>query len=141
VEDGEEQGYLARGQEERRAENHFGDDAASGPYVYLLIINHRSHEDLRGAVPERGDVSRVFLGFIEGVLGLPKVAEPEMSILTDEVVVRLEVSVDDAPPAEVLQTAQYLPGKRLNRLASTLICWRLMGCLSFMKSWRLPGWY
>ena len=51
------------------------------------------------------------LRFVESILGLPEVTESELSLKTDEVVLRFKVAVDDPLAMQVLKTAQDLEGE------------------------------
>lgn len=84
----------------------------------------------------------MFLSLEKGVFGLSKIAQPQLSILSEQTVLRFDVSVDDASEVEVTDGLQELASQRLSNEEST---WMnrtsRVFFFSLRSSWRLVGWY
>lgn len=77
--------------------SHFGEDAASGPKVDAKRVMLLTKKDFWAPIPESYDLVSISLDWETKCSGQPKVSEFDgFSILTDEQVLWLEISVEDS---------------------------------------------
>jgi hypothetical protein len=88
--------------EQRLSLQHFCEDAACAPNVYLDVVLLPREHDLRCSVVPCGDVA----GHL-GVLytGESEIANLEIAVLVDENVTRLQITMDDTRRVHVFKTA------------------------------------
>ena len=77
--------------------SHFGEDAACGPKVDAKRVMLLTKKDFWAPIPESYDLVSISLDWETKCSGQPKVSEFDgLSILTDEQVLWLEISVEDS---------------------------------------------
>lgn len=92
---------------------HFGEDAASTPYVDLDIVFLPGQHDLGGSIVSRRHVA-CHLGVLDP--SQAKIADLEIAVLVHKDVAGLEVSVHDAGGVHVFQSTQNLVEEILDEL-------------------------
>lgn len=86
------------------------DEDAKGPPIDGKVIAHPLHDDLGSHVLNGTTDGVCGARVIKGNLGEAKVSEDDITILTQEDVLRLEVTVDDAKGVEMLEGQDDLGG-------------------------------
>lgn len=110
--DGELMDVILAG-EEGSALEHLGENTASRPDVDSNIVLLPGEHDLRGTIVTSGDVSG-HLGVLD--TSQAKVTDFEITVLIDENVGRLEVTMNDAGGVDILETAKNLVEEILDEL-------------------------
>lgn len=99
--------------EKRLALDHLGQNAPDGPEVHLGVVLLPRQHDLRRSVVPRGHVAG-HLGVLDS--GQAEVADLEVTVLVDQDVQRLQVTVDHARRVHVLEASQDLVREVLDEL-------------------------
>lgn len=104
----------------------FSEDAAGRPHIYLggVVLRLVLEQEFRGAEPAGDHVRRQVVGGVDALVldgGQAEVADPQLALLIDQQVLRLDVPVDDTCRVDVLEPAGQLVHEELFVLPRNLV--------------------